>query len=469
MSTSHNQVPQAPLRTLEKACYGSGSIPFVLAYMALAHLAYPIFNLTLGMSATLVGVALAGGRLWDAFTDPMMGYISDNARTRWGRRRPFILLGALLCAVGFPLLWSVPTSWSQPSQFAWILVCILFFYTATTVFSVPWLSLGYEMNPDPLERTRLQAWRTYFGAPAILSLPWIYRIAQMDAFDNTMTGMRWIALFVGACFLLFSLPVFFGCKERVDATTLRQEKTPFWQGLRETASNRPFLVLVGGIVMPMLCIPMLVSSLAVYINIYYIFDGDTKTGATYAAAFVSGMFVLKLVIVPFAVRAVARYGKIRLVRWALWLGFFASLGKFVLYTPSAPWLQFINVFPFAASVTAFWLLVDPMKADCTDYDEWKTGRRRSGTYAAVANWIEKATMTLTLLGAGLLLDWSGFDPALGGDQKESTMLVLRAAFALVPASAYVIALFALRAYPLTEERTAEIREALHTRSTESDA
>lgn len=449
-----------PLTAREKASYACGAIPFTLGYMVLGQLALPIFNLTLGQSATMVGVALALGRLWDAFSDPFMGSISDNARTRWGRRRPFILLGGILCALAFFVLWSVPQALGEWAQFAWIMACILLFYTATTVFSVPWLSLGYELNPDPVERTRLQAWRTYFGGAAILCVPWFYRWAQADIFGDTMTGIRWIGAAAGLGCLLFALPVFLGCRERVETSGQPQQHTPFWQGLRETLENRPFLILVVGIVVPLLCIPMLVGSLGLYVNSYYVFSGDTKAGATYVAAFGTAMFVLKFVLVPIGVRLVARYGKIQVVRWTLWLGLAASLSKFFLYTPSAPWLQFVNIIPFAPSVAVFWLLVDPMKADCADYDEWKTGRRRSGTYAAVANWIEKATMTTMLLGSGLLLDWSGFDPALGANQPDGTMLTLRLAFSLVPASSYVIALLALRFYPLDEARTAIIRKAL---------
>ena len=173
------------------------------------------------------------------------------------------------------------------------------------------------------------------------------------------------------------------------------------------------------------------------------------------------MFFLKFPILPHGLRLVARFGKIRMVRWVLWLGLIASLAKFVLYTPAAPWLQFANALLLAPSVAVFWMLVDPMKADCADYDEWKTGRRRSATYAAVASWVEKATMTVVLLGSGLLLDWSGFDPSLGAAQPEGTMLFLRLAFALVPASAFVIALIALRYYLLTEEQTSTIRAEIH--------
>jgi GPH family glycoside/pentoside/hexuronide:cation symporter len=448
----------------EKASYACGTIPFGLGFMVLGQLAFPIYNLTLGVSATLVGAALAAGRLWDAISDPVMGSLSDNARTRWGRRRPFILLGGVLLAVALPLLWSVPASLEDTARFAWIIASILFFYTATTVYSVPWLSLGYELNPDPLERTRLQAWRAYFGAVATVSVAWFYRWAQADVFADTVEGIRWISVAAGGIILLCTLPVILFCRERPEVPSRSQATIPFWSGLRDTFKNRAFLILVSGIVTPMLCIPMLVGSLAVYINSYHVFAGDTKTGAAYAAAFSSAMFLLKFVFVPVGVRLVARFGKIPVIRWVLWLGLLASLAKFVLYTPSAPWLQFVNALLLAPSVTIFWLLVDPMKADCADFDELQTGRRRSATYAAIANWIEKATMTVVLLGSGLLIDWSGFSPDLGAAQPEGTLLFLRLAFALVPAAAFAIALVALRFYPLDEARTADIRARLAARA-----
>ncbi len=452
------------LRTGQKLSYGLGAVPFVLAYSALAQLAFPIFNMTLGMSATLVGAALAIGRLWDAFTDPVMGAVSDNTRSRWGRRRPWILLGSILCAVTFPLLWFVPPDWPVATQFAWITFFILFYYTATTVYSVPFLSLGYELNPDPIERTRLQVWTSYFAAAASISLPWVYRGAQSEAFPDTLTGMRWLGIGLGAAFLVFSLPVFLGSRERMDQTATQEAKIPFLRGLKETFANKAFVLLVLGVVTTLLCVPVLVGSLGVYLNSYYIFGGDTKTGAAYAAAFGTFYFVVKLVILPFGVRLTARYGKIRVVRWALVLSFFGAIAQFWLYTPAAPWLQFVSALFLSPALTCFWLLVNPMKADCADYDEWHTGQRRSGTYAAVANWIEKATTTIFLLLSGLMLDLSGFDPDLGGNQPEHTILVWRIAFAAVPAAGYLIALACLHFYPLTDEKMAEIRHALAART-----
>lgn len=459
----HQTEEKDRLTVIEKLSYGSGSIPFAFAYMGMNQLAFPIFNMTLGMSATLIGVVLAIGRLWDAMTDPLMGNISDNARTRWGRRRPFILLGGILCSIAFPLMYMVPSDWGEQGIFIWFLMTALVMFTASTVLSVPWLSLSYELTPDSMERVRVQAYRTYIGAGVGMALPWIYRFAQADVFGDTMTGMRWLSILVGLSFIVFILPVFFGTRERYMKTAGHQSKIGIVKALKETAQNRPFLILVGGIVTTMLCAPMLVGSLGIYINSYHVFDGDTKAGASLLAAASTLFVVIKFIILPGVLKLSSRFGKRTVMRWSLILGFIGAITKFFFYTPVMPYLQFGSIILLCPSLTAFWLLVDPMKADCADYDEFQTGLRREGMYAAVANWIEKVSITVVLLFSGMIIDLSGFDPALGGDQPEGTLLVLRLAFSLVPASAFGIALLALHFYPLGEDRMYEIRMEMEKR------
>jgi len=447
----------------EKLSYASGAVPFTFAYMGLNQLAFPIFNMTFGISATLIGVVLAVGRVWDAFTDPFMGNISDNARTRWGRRRPFILLGGLLCGIAFPLIFFVPEQASTQLHFTWLIVSALLMYTASTVYSVPWLSLSYELSPDPIERVRVQAYRAYVGGAVGMTLPWIYRWAQADLFESTITGMRWISLMVGMAFVLFAVPVFFGCRERYMKTAASQNPMGLGKALRETARNRPFLLLVIGIVTSMLCGPMLVGSLGIYINSYHVFDGDTKAGASLAAMAGTVVITIKYIIIPVTLKLSDRFGKIPVMRGALVLGLVGSVSKFFFYTPEMPYLQFASVMLLGPAFTSFWLLVDPMKADCADYDELQTGHRREGTYAAVANWIEKVCITAVLAFSGVMIDLSGFDPERGGDQPEGTLLILRLAFAAVPALSFATALVCLHFYSLTDERMQTIREELEVR------
>jgi GPH family glycoside/pentoside/hexuronide:cation symporter len=173
--------------------------------------------------------------------------------------------------------------------------------------------------------------------------------------------------------------------------------------------------------------------------------------------------LVKLIILPVAVSLSTRYGKIKVMQWAMISGFIGSALSFVLITPNAPYLQLVSALLMSPAYTAFWLLVDPMKADCADYDEWKTGLRREGSYASVANWIEKMCVSLVLLLSGVVLDLSGFDAELGAAQPEGTLLFMRAFLAFAPALSLLIGLVALRFYGLGDERMAQIRAELEER------
>lgn len=447
---------------LEKLSYGSGLVGFLFGNSGVNALAYPFFNMTLGLSPTLIGIVLAISRLWDALTDPVMGFISDNSRLKGGRRKPFILAGSVLCAICFPLIWLVPAGWGSFGMASWFLITALLFFTAFTIFSVPYLSLSYELTPDGRERTRVAAVTSLIGKLAGMALQWVYPLAQAGVFVSVVSGVRWMGVAIGVCFLLFALPVVWRCRERFQKTAARQEKIGFFRGLRETFRNRPFVLLVS-IVMLMQASTSMIGALGLYVNTYYLFGGDTKTGAAFAASGNTLYTILSLLSIPLVAGLAGRFGKRRVMAGCLLIGVMASFSKFFFYRPDLPYMQFVSIGLIAPSYTAFWVLVGPMKADSADYDESLTGLRREGTYAAVSNWIEKLGLTGALVLSGLIFDLCGFDVALGAAQAPGTFLALRSLFAFVPASAMALGLVLLFFYPLTEKRLAEIREQMEAR------
>lgn len=446
----------------EKLCYGSGLVGFMFGNSGVNALAYPFFNMTLGVSPTLIGLVLAAGRLWDAFTDPVVGSLSDNARYSWGRRKPFILVGAILCALFFPLIWFVPAGAGPGTAGIWFLVTTLLFFTAFAVFSVPYLSLSYELTPDPHERTRVAAVSSFVGKIAGMALQWVYPLAQAGFFVSVIAGVRWLSLGIGACILLFTLPVLWKCRERFQKAARNQKKIGLWEGLRETFRNRPFLLLVT-IVMLMQASTSMIGALGLYVNSYYIFGGDTKTGAAFAAGGNTLYSILSILSIPLVAGLARRFGKRAVMAGCLVIGVAASLSKFFLYRPDLPYLQFLSIGLIAPSYTAFWVLVGPMKADTADYDEARTGLRREGSYAAVSNWIEKLGLTAALVLSGLLFDVSGFDVSRGAAQGPGTLLILRVLFAFVPAFAMALGMLLLYFYPLNERKMHEIREQMEAR------
>ena len=118
---------------------------------------------SLGMDPWIAGVLAFLPRIFDAVTDPVMGYISDNTRSRWGRRKPYIFIGAILAGVSFALMWQLDASNSQMYNFWYFLVLALAFYLGLTIFATPYVAMGYEMSSDFHERTRIMAVAQWIG------------------------------------------------------------------------------------------------------------------------------------------------------------------------------------------------------------------------------------------------------------------------------------------------------------------
>ena len=159
----------------QKAAWGLGGLTNDMVN-ALWVLAMPIFSVGLGVKAVWIGVALALPRIWDAISDPLMGHISDNTRSRFGRRRPYIFVGAIGLGLSFALLWLPSRDWSEPVLLAWFIGMSLLFFTFLTIWSIPWNALGLELTPDVKERNGVQAARSWFATGAAFIIPAIFVI-----------------------------------------------------------------------------------------------------------------------------------------------------------------------------------------------------------------------------------------------------------------------------------------------------
>ena len=191
----HYQTPEQDRVPLtEKIIYGIGAFVNNLLAAAIGGMSI-VLNLGLGMNPALVGLLGALPRLIDAFTDPLMGYISDQTRSRWGRRRPYIFVGAILASISFALLWQLPEGKSEDYYFWFFLIGSLIFYLFYTMFATPWVALGYELTPDYHERTRVMAVQNFMGQLAYLVSPWFLWIMQHEGmFDDLASGAAGLAV-----------------------------------------------------------------------------------------------------------------------------------------------------------------------------------------------------------------------------------------------------------------------------------
>lgn len=456
----HQTKPEDCIPLREKFYYGIGIIAFQLCNNAIPQLAYPIYNILLGVPAAWIGAVLTAGRIWDAFTDPVMGSISDNARTRWGRRKPFILSGAVLSALFYIAVWLVPETFGEVSATVYFLITALLFFTAFTIFAVPYTSQGFELTPDSHERTRLMSVRAYFATIISMVIPWVFALAQNDIFTSPLAGVRFLAFVIGSLIILSALPTLF-VTERFEKQADKQEKIPLIWGIKETLKSRPFLSLIFLTVAVHMTM-LIVQSLGLYVMIYHVFGGDVKMGAIYGGYVGTIMAVTGLLAIPVITRLCRRFGKVRVMTGVILLVFISDCLKWFLYTPECPQLLLVVPAMLGPIHAGFWILVNSMKADVPDDDELKTGLRREGMFGAMATWIQKFAMAFSFIFTGFILSITGFD-ADSDVQSASTVLGIRLAFVVVPALGDLISLILLRFYPLTESRMEEIRIELEQR------
>jgi GPH family glycoside/pentoside/hexuronide:cation symporter len=465
--------------------YGAGAFVNNMLAAAIGGMVI-VLNLALGMNPALVGLLGALPRLTDAITDPLMGYISDHTRSKWGRRRPYIFFGAIAVGIIYALLWQLPGGKSEAFYFWYFLAGAFLFYLAYTIFATPWVALGYELTPDFHERTRLMGVQNFIGQLAYVVSPWFLWIMTYEGwFADQMEGASVLAIIIGVFAIgLGILPAIF-LRERFTHITdveveeknaghadgaggLRRTMADFFKGLLATISSKPFLKLCAATFLVFNGF-ILISSFQTYVIIYYVFGGDQAMGAQYAGYAGSLGAVSTFLVIIFITWLGTIIGK----RWA----FFISTGismvgyalKWVCYNPDIPWLVLLPAPLMAFGLGGLFTLMGSMIADVVDVDELETHERREGMFGSIFWWVVKLGMAAALAGGGFLLNATGFDVALEGNQTEATITLMRAFDAFIPTIASGLAIWAVATYPITEETAHEVRMELERRRGPAEA
>ncbi|MCE7967294.1 MAG: MFS transporter [Leptolyngbya sp. PLA3] len=455
----HDRIPW-----IQMLAYGLGGFVPIALFNSVGQLSGLIVNVGLGVSAILVGVAQMVPRLWDAITDPIMGHISDNTRTRFGRRRPYILFGGFLVAATFVAMWAVPREWAAGPQFWYFLVMSLLFYTAVTVFEIPHGALGMEMTADYHERTRLFSAKSFVGNLGAMITPWFYAMANTLRFrgrGDEVDGMRNVGYLAAGIVIVFAVTCALLCKERQIERVAGQQRIPLWTQLRMTVRNRTFLMLVAIVFATVLGFN-LVNNFSNYITIFYLFGGD-KENASKLMGWLGTTWGVTAVVAVFPLNwASSRIGKTRTLMLAVGLMLGAQASKVVCYNPHAPWLLFIPTAMLSGGMLMFFTLASAMIADVCDEDELNTGMRSEGSFYAVFWWFMKMGMAGAYFVAGVLIATTGFREKVDV-QTPYTLLMLRVFEIGIPIALGLVSLALIRKYPLSEARAYEVKRELERR------
>jgi GPH family glycoside/pentoside/hexuronide:cation symporter len=511
-SNANKSREKVPL--LQKAAFGSGHLALNLLPGALG--VFSFFLLTaFGMDPFLAGLLGGLPRLYDAITDPIMGFISDNTKSKWGRRRPYIFVGAILSGIFYILLWQMSPENSEMYNFWYFLIFSLIFLTGNTIFATPLVGLGYEMTSDYNERTRLMGFANTIGQFAWMIVPWFWVIiANPKMFSSQVEGVNQLAIYVGLiCMVLGVLPAIF-CKG-IDAANMENRKQisfktigssfkELFVGIKQVSKNKPFMKLCAATFLVFNGF-QIVASFSVFIIVFYIFNGSYEGAATWPAWFatISAMLTAFMVI-PIVTKMANKWGKrvafilasiISILGYILkWWGFDKELniafgqtavGKsmtggtqafFDFIAPAlenmnmswfnvstaqgVPWLMFLPIPFLAFGLGSLFTLMMSMTADVCDLDELNNGMpRKEGTFGAIYWWMVKLGQGLALVLGGLVLKTIGFDGNIAL-QSEQTLFQLRLMDIIIPSVTAAIAAWVMWGYSLTEEKAKEIKREL---------
>ncbi|MDR7333787.1 MFS transporter [Roseateles asaccharophilus] len=452
----------------QKIGFGLGSILDMWGHWLYASLAFHVFNIFLGVAPGLISTVQAIKIVIDAGSDALFGWLSDNTRTRYGRRRPFILVGGVLAGIGLPLMFAVGKGWTDMQYFWFMLVSMIIYVPVMSCFNMPWVSLGAEMTPDYHERTTVMAIRNAIQKGPELAMFFAAQFTTLAIFNDPLTGKPDIlrgaqtyCAILGAVMVAVSIAIFLLTRERYYEKLVSHSQThiPLTDTLWRTLRCKPF----RAVMMMSLAYSIgtaMVGALGYYATVYYVCKGDVKLATQWNTAMGLAGMGFGFAGIPFFTWISRRWGKRTGLAVVLTLAICAFIGDWWLYDPERPYLQLFACGFVAFTGSGFWTLYAATIGDIADYDEAETGQRREGSFSACQSWISKVGIAVGVFASGWILQFTGFDAAKEGAQTPEAIFWIRILLSGIPVIGLVLALIAILRFPLTESRMLEIRGQL---------
>ncbi|WP_298520419.1 MFS transporter [uncultured Kordia sp.] len=465
-NASRNRVPIG-----QKAAFGAGHLVNNLIPGLLGVFVFILKTKAFGMDPFLAGLIVGIPRIFDAITDPLMGYISDNTSSKYGRRRPYIFIGAIFTGIIFAILWQVDESNSEMFNFWYLLIFSILLIFGNTIFSTPLIALGYEMTSDYKERTRLMGFANTIGQIAWMLVPFLYLLLpNEELFTDTPAAVRTIALISGVIIILLGiLPAFF-CRG-IDSSKMegREEITPkalwnsmgkIFNGIKLVLKNKPFVKL---------CVAtflvfngyQIVAEFGLFIIAFHMFGGDFGQAGLWMTLFpaVTAAFTAFIAIPIINVMA-SKYGKQKAFIYATGISIIGYILKWWGFDPDNVYMIFLPIPLMAFGMGCLFTLMMSMTADVCDLDELENGMpRKEGTFGAIYWWMIKVGQGIALVTSGLILKLLGY--VSGADtQTQDAILGMRITDIALPVITAALAMWVMWKYSLNEKRALEIKAKL---------
>ncbi len=410
-----------------------------------------------GIPPAIAGTLLAATRFYDAVIDPAIGTLSDRSGdrwgNRWGRRRPWMLVGAILSPLALIALFNPPALEPGYLLYGVVMLALLAYCTGYSLFSIPYMAQGAEITDDYGARASLMAWRTFFvyaagivitaGAPALIAKLGgdraAYSTMSLAAASVVAATMLWVVAFTG--------------QARVMPRST-QTLPPFAQ-LLSVFANKPFMVVLITKMTLQLGTAFMGASLLFFMSDVL----QRGEGAMALLGLVSNL--VGICAVPLWNRVLQSVER-RVLAITLFAGLALTYGSWIFATPAEPQALFLlRAFMVGALGSGSVLVAMAMLADTIEYDRLRTHQRREGMFVGAFELMQTTSFVIGPLIVGLAFSAAGLIPGAAGqgNQPESAITVMRYAVSIVPASCAVLGIVLMSIYKLDAAELARLRAA----------
>jgi GPH family glycoside/pentoside/hexuronide:cation symporter len=424
----------------------------------------------LGFPGWMWGILFFLPRVFDSVTDPIMGFISDNTRSTWGRRKQYVFIGAIIMGLSFVTMWQLYREDGIDYNFIYFLCWSFAFYLGLTIFSIPYVAMGYEMSEDFHERTSIMAVAQWIGQWAWVIAPWFWVVMYDPSwFKNADTATRTLSVWVGViCMLLAMVPAIFipSRSTKDDDHLVPLNLRNIGGGMREILLG--FKEAFGSVPFRKLCYATFlifnafntVAAFSFFIVVYHLFSGNAPAAGIWPTLFGSiGALITTFAVIPTVAWMSRKMGKKNAFMLSQGISIIGYVLLWFLMIPGKPYM-FIFALPFFSfGIGGLFTLMMSMTADVCDLDELATGKRREGIFGAIYWWMVKFGFAIAGLLSGAIMTLVGFSPT-AAVQPDGAVDGLRLFYSGVPIFGTLLAMWVMRDYDLDEQRATAVHDEL---------
>jgi len=424
----------------------------------------------LGFSGWMWSLIFLWPRIFDAFLDPIMGFISDNTKSKWGRRRQYVFIGGILMGIAYIYMWQLYKADGVEYNFWYFFLWSLVFYLGLTIFSVPYVAMGYEMSDDFHERTNIMAISQWIGqwAWVIAPLFWIIMYDQ-DWFPSADVAVRELAIWVAIPCTLFALVPALFIKSK---STLNEDYEPLnlpnvgnslikiFESFIEAFKIKEFRKLCGATFLIFNAFNT-VAALTFFIIVYKLFNGDAGSSGIWVSMFgCLGALGTTFIVIPAVAWMSKKFGKKKAFMLAQAISLVGYIMLYFLFIPGKPYLYIIALPFFSFGIGSLFTIMMSMTADVIDIDELNTGKRREGIFGAIYWWMVKVGFAIAGALSGAIITFVGFNPDLATLDQQGAVDGLHAFFCFFPMGGTILAMLIMRNYSINEEKAKKTKATL---------